>query len=289
MNRKTRYILLLLMVRTVFSFSQNQTMNNTTKEIMLQGKETIIAYAFTIIKERMPELEINPEDYEIRVWANKTEALVKFRRLINYYPINKQESRINDFSVNILTQETDIWSVDDFHTLTKQDLENIKFVKKHYGLPPTNEFEISIYEHEDHFSINVDNEVAFGRYFIYKITGKQSPSIQSSYIPMPPSTSEEINEDPLKEILDSTTQNEILNIITITVVDKIKQLGRDAIIELAQQELTKKNINIDPNDYRIRVIANSTTIFVSFHIPIKYLPLNSIFYGDIGVNIIEKN
>ena len=92
---------MLLMVRTVFSFSQNQTMNNTTKEIMLQGKETIIAYAFTIIKERMPELEINPEDYEIRVWANKTEALVKFRRLINYYPINKQESRINDFSVNI--------------------------------------------------------------------------------------------------------------------------------------------------------------------------------------------
>jgi len=105
---------------------------------------------------------------------------------------------------------------------------------------------------------------------------------------MPPSTSEEINEDPLKEILDSTTQNEILNIITITVVDKIKQLGRDGIIKLAIQELAKNNINIDPNNYKIRVMANKTTIFVSFHIPIKYLPLNSQFYGDIGVNIIEK-
>ncbi len=218
MNKKIGYILLFLTLKTTLSFSQNQTMDNTTKQIILKGKKTIVAHAFTIIKEKVPTLEINSKDYEITVWANKKEALVKFRRRIKYYPKNKQERIVYDFSVNIITQKTDIWSIDDFYTPTKQDLKNIEFVKKHAPLPSSDQFEIRINETKDQFQISCTNKVAFGKYFIDKQTGKELPSIQGSYIPMPkPNTtlSVEIDKDTLKEIFDSTTTKEILDIISI--------------------------------------------------------------------------
>jgi hypothetical protein len=214
MNKKIGYILLFLILKTIFSFSQNQIMNNDTKEIILQGKDAIIAYAFTIIKEKMPTLEVNPKNYEITVWANKKEALVKFRRRIKYYPKNNPEGITYDFSVNIITQEIDIWSIDDFFIPTKQDLKNIEFVKKHAPLPSSDQFEISIRETKDQFQISCTNKVAFGKYFIDKQTGKELPSIQGSYIPAPKPLSKKIEKDPLKEIFDSTTHDQILDIIS---------------------------------------------------------------------------
>ncbi len=218
MNKKIGYILLFLILKTTLSFSQNQTMDSTTKQIILQGKKAIVAYAFTILKEKAPTLKINPKDYEITVWANKTNTFVKFRRRIKYYPKNKQEKVVYDFSVNIITQETGIWSIDDFYTPTKQDLKNIEFVKKHAPLPSSDQFEIRISETKDQFQISCTNKVAFGKYFIDKQTGKELPSIQGSYIPMPKpnaTLSGEIEEDPLKEIFDTTTTSEILDIISI--------------------------------------------------------------------------
>ena len=198
MNKKLGNILFFLILKTILSFSQNKTMDNTIKEKILQGKEAMISYAFTIIKEKVPTLDINPKDYEITVWVNKKEALVKFRRRIKYYPKKKQEGIIYDFSVNIITQETDIWSIDDFYKPTKQDIKNIEFVKKHAPLPSSDQFEIRISETKDQFQISCTNKVAFGKYFIDKQTGKELPSIQGSYTPMPsPNTtlSGEIDED----------------------------------------------------------------------------------------------
>lgn len=218
MSKKIGCILLFLIFKTTLSFSQNQTMNNETKEIILQGKGAVIDYAFIIIKEKVPSLKINLEDYKVTVWANKKEVLVKFRRRIKYYPKNKPDRIDYDFSVNIIAQETDIWSIDDFYVPTKQDLKNIEFVKKHAPLPSSDQFEIRISETKDQFQISCTNKVAFGKYFIDKQTGKELPSIQGSYTPMPsPNTtlSGEIDEDQLKEIFDSSTRDEILDIITI--------------------------------------------------------------------------
>jgi len=220
MNRKIGYILFIVL-KTTISFSQHQTMDSKTKEIILQGKDAIIANALDIIKEKTPLLDINPKDYKITVWANKKEVLVKFRRRIKYYPLNKQERVVYDFSVNIITQEIDIWSIDDFYTPTKQDLKNIEFVKTHAPLPSSDQFEIRISETKDQFQISCTNKVAFGKYFVDKKTGKELPSIQGSYTPMPPPNSTlsgEIDEDPLKEILHSTTTDEILDIITAKVL-----------------------------------------------------------------------
>jgi len=271
MNRKISYILLFLIVKTTFSFSQNQAMDNNITEIMALGKGAIIAYAFDVIEKKMPSLEINPQDFEIKVWANKTKALVKFRRLIKYYPQNKKDGIDHDFTVDIITRENDIWSIDDFYVPTKQDLKNIKFVKEHFGLPSTNEFEISIYEGEDQFNINLDNKVAFGRYFIDKHTGKEHPGIQSSYIPMPSPISEEINRDPLKEIYESTTTAEILNIITTKT---LANSNMDNFIEitdiLSAQEFEKIKTFIlkkgDGRTYRNMDNYNPHYHFDDFHV-----------------------
>ncbi len=283
-------IIILILLKTTCSFSQNQTMDNNTKQIILKGKKAIIAYTFTIIKEKVPTLEINPKDYEITVWANKTEAIVEFRRLIRYNPLNSGHLRY-DITVNLINERVYPFEnrpEDSFYVPTKEEFVKIEFVKKYGGIPIKG-FDVGVREEKDSYWIGYSNKSNHGGFSIDKITGERSDELQGhmtisphvvSPLMLPPQTKNQpINKDPLKEIFD---------IITITDVEKVKQLGRDAIIDFAQQELIKNNINIDPNNYKIRVMANSTTVFVSFHTPITYLPLNSQFYGDIGINIIEK-
>lgn len=68
-------------------------------------------------------------------------------------------------------------------------------------------------------------------------------------------------------------------------VNRIKQLGNDSIIQLAKDLITK---NIELIDCNIKVTANKTSVFVSFYVPIKYLPWNTVVYDKVGVEIIEK-
>lgn len=57
-------------------------------------------------------------------------------------------------------------------------------------------------------------------------------------------------------------------------VEKIKKSGRDSIIKLAIKQL---NEDIDVSDIMIQVKANKTSVIVSFHSPIVYVPLNTVF------------
>jgi len=68
-------------------------------------------------------------------------------------------------------------------------------------------------------------------------------------------------------------------------IEKIKQLGKDSIVQIALQLIKQK---IDVNNFKVKVMSNSTSVFVSFYKPIKYVPLKSIFYYEVGVNITEK-
>lgn len=181
-------------------------MINKTKKIKALGKSKIIELAFNLIESKFPGLKIIPEDFEITVWANSKEVIVKFRRRVRYYPMNKKEQDFTyDLSVNLISKEIDpieSWGIDEFYIPTEDDLKNIKFVKESYGFPQQG-FNISIYENEDSYHISVTNEVAYGKYYIDKITGKETiGSIQGSYIPKPfPDIAEgEIDKDPLIEI-----------------------------------------------------------------------------------------
>jgi len=211
MNRKSVYILLLLIIKATFSFSQNQTMDNTTKEIMLQGKEAIVMYAFTIIKEKMPELDINPEDYEIKVWANKSQAIVIFKRLIEYIPFEESRDLKFDITVDLIQKDLE---EDYFHTFfipSKAEVKKINFVKEHVTF--SSDFDYSIQEYKDRYWINYENESIYGGYFINNITGEKSAELHGHYESEPTPENPFVENDPLKEIFNSTSKDEILNII----------------------------------------------------------------------------
>jgi len=70
----------------------------------------------------------------------------------------------------------------------------------------------------------------------------------------------------------------------IKKVEKLKKRGRDSIIKIALEKIDE---TICLNDYIIRVKANKTSVVVSFHIPVVYIPMNSVYYYDFGLDLIE--
>tara|TARA_R110000868_G_scaffold45958_5_gene152202 strand:+ start:10259 stop:10819 length:561 start_codon:yes stop_codon:yes gene_type:complete len=69
-------------------------------------------------------------------------------------------------------------------------------------------------------------------------------------------------------------------------VEEIIVLGKDSIVQLAL-ELIDENLETQ-NFSKIKVMTNGKTVYVSFLNPIKYLPMDSVFYFDYGVNLLEE-
>ncbi|WP_308992583.1 hypothetical protein QLS71_013400 [Mariniflexile litorale] len=69
-------------------------------------------------------------------------------------------------------------------------------------------------------------------------------------------------------------------------VEDIIVLGKDSIVQLAL-ELIDEKVEVH-NFSKIKVMTDGRTVYVSFMNTIKYLPMNSVFYFDVGVNLIEK-
>lgn len=68
-------------------------------------------------------------------------------------------------------------------------------------------------------------------------------------------------------------------------VEKTKELGRDSIVQLALNLLDK---SFQIQNYEIKVLANKTSVVVSFFIPIKYVPNKSEYFYDAYVDITES-
>ncbi|MDW7692205.1 hypothetical protein R9C00_14310 [Flammeovirgaceae bacterium SG7u.111] len=69
-------------------------------------------------------------------------------------------------------------------------------------------------------------------------------------------------------------------------VEDIIRLGKDSIVQLALN-LIDERIDVQ-NFSKIKVMTDGKKVYVSFMNPIKYLPINSAFYFDIGVDLSEK-
>ncbi len=207
MIRNQKFIILILafITNSGLLFSQNKNMSNTYKKTRELGKDSIIQMAYSIVDKKFPAIKVIPSDFEITAWANKSTILVKFRRLIRYIPDGKEEGDfIYDFSVDVINNEIspfDSWGADTFYVPSELDTENIEFVIKAFNLP-VDGFINSVYENPDKYVIDLNNEVAFGRYYIDKVTGKEAEnSFQGSYVPKPaPDFPGEIDKDPLIEL-----------------------------------------------------------------------------------------
>ncbi len=69
-------------------------------------------------------------------------------------------------------------------------------------------------------------------------------------------------------------------------VEEIILLGKDSIVQLALK-LIDERAGVQ-NFTKIKVMTNGSEVYVSFTNPIKYLPIKSVFYFDLGVNLLEK-
>ncbi len=179
------------------------TKTEDLKKTRALEKNKLIQQANKLIASKYSEFIFDPKLYEITTWANSKKTIVKYRRIIRFTPLNKKGENLKyDFDINLIDKRIspfDFWTFDRFYIPTTKDQEKINFVIEAFGLPRFG-FNNTILEEHDMYSIYIDNEVAFGQYFIDKITGKECMgSIEGSYAPMP-DFPELINPDPLIEI-----------------------------------------------------------------------------------------
>lgn len=184
MRRLYQFLLISLLLGSCFRIYA-QTMQTKIENITSLGREKVIEMAYSLIEVKHPNLELLPEDYEISVWANSEDITVEFRRLMKYFPKEynsrdkKYYSLIYDVSVNLLTQHIkpfdDSFSFGRFHIPSAEEQQIIDFVKKHTGLPisqnDSNDYDI--HDKENYYDFYIRLNGSFTNYKIDKITGEQ--------------------------------------------------------------------------------------------------------------------
>lgn len=184
--------------------AQSSTMKNTNvKEILSQGKDSLVLLAREKIREKAPEININFNDYEASVWANQSEVVVKFSRLIRYV-MPGNNFYYYDLSVNLVTGEVTPFDCilyrDNFFMPTPDQQKVIDYLKVKFDLP-VKHMENSVSEEEEYYHLSLTSKTSFCHILIHKITGEQSEPLEGSYL-MPeviPEVEEE--EDALKEVV----------------------------------------------------------------------------------------
>ncbi len=179
-------------------------MTPTASNISELKKDSLILLAHQILSDKYPSFKFDSKEYEITAWSNNEKTLVKFRRIIRFTPLVKRDDNLDfDFEVDLTNRHTsfDTWGMDKFYIPTTEEQEKINFVIASFGLPRFG-FNNSIVEDPDMYRITTSNKVAFGKYFIDKITGKECMgSIEGSYARKPDFPGL-VNPDPLIEIKD---------------------------------------------------------------------------------------
>ncbi|MGL1887695.1 MAG: hypothetical protein OCD76_14355 [Reichenbachiella sp.] len=195
-----------------FSYDQSIGVFITKTEDLIRqkialGKIQLIDEANSFVGYKYPGFTFSTIEYEITTWANSKRVVVKYRRLIRFTPLGKENENLDyDFEVDLTNQNTsfDTWGMDKFYIPTTEEQEKINFVMNAFGLPLSG-FDNSIIEEADSYRINIDSEASFGRYVIDKTTGNECEgSIQGSYEPMPDDILDDLPRfpDPLIEIVD---------------------------------------------------------------------------------------
>ncbi len=191
-----------------FSFGQSIDVEiaknqDLVKKTMPLNKTQLIDQANKIIASKYPMFVFDPDQYDVTAWRNSEKTVVNYRRIISFKPLDKKDENLRyDFEVNLTNQKVspfDLWGFDKFYFPTVEEQVKINFVIKAFGLPRPG-FNNSIVEDLDMYTIYLENDVAFGQYFIDKVTGKERMgSIEGSYEKMPEDP-ELIDKDPLIEI-----------------------------------------------------------------------------------------
>ena len=194
---------LFILFTLIFSLSSYAQKEDLTSKTMPLNKKQLINQANKIIASKYPEFSFDSELYEITAWKNSEETIVKYRRIIRFIPLDKKNENLNyDFEVNLTYQEIapfDLFGFSKFYLPTTAEQVKIDFVAKKFGLPRLG-FNNIITEDHDMYIIEVNNEVAFGKYFIDKITGNEHMGPLEGTYTQRHAFTEFVDKDPLTEI-----------------------------------------------------------------------------------------
>lgn len=180
-----------------------QNMDNNTLDATNLQKEALILMANEAIELKYPDFKFDKSEYAITAWANSEITIVKYRRIIQFTPLDKKDDNLRyDFEVDLTNTSIspfDTWGMERFYIPTSKEQAKIDFVIDAFGLNRFG-FNNSIVESADMYCIHISNKAAFGKYFLDKETGKECMgSIESSYS-QEPCIPGLVNPDPLVEI-----------------------------------------------------------------------------------------
>ncbi|MDW5289474.1 hypothetical protein [Formosa sp. PL04] len=268
-------------------------MNYTPKDLKTKNKDELIQIAKDLLKEKYPEVILNPNDYEIKVWKtrhSKTEII--FKRAIRYVS-NKAEAFDYDITINLDTKEIIPFDNQElpFYVASKEGEQTISALKESGLLPKNNQpdIEYTITENEEYYLIScfdnlhhIDKNV-FGntehpflsKTLINKQTGEtlffkgSNPFYYLHQI-----SCKHYYEDDLYTILKAENTS-----------DK-----NDEITKIATSILKEKypDLELNPNDFEIVILGNYKDIIVKYRRFIRFNKRNEKHVFDLAVNIITK-
>ncbi|WP_038529383.1 hypothetical protein [Formosa agariphila] len=130
--------------------------------------DAIINMAVSILKEKQPELNLNPNDYDIMILGNYKDLIVKYRRFIRFNTSDKET--VFDLAVNIITKEISPFNTPEiaFYTPTSSNNKAIKTLQKLLPLEQSEHIEHTVSENDNYFFVTSIYESVTKHYFISK-------------------------------------------------------------------------------------------------------------------------
>lgn len=278
---------------SLLNYAQNNPMNYTQKDLETKSKAELVEIALQIIKEKHPEIIVQPSDFDSRVWENEYgDVCVIFRRAIRY--VSKEEKPTNyDITVTLISKK--ITPLDDdktsFYEPSKKEEISIAELKKK-GLLPNEiipDIEYTITENDDYYLISCFNDLYhldrkfsadtespyLSKSLIHKKTGKtlffKGPN---AFYFLTQKSAKHYYQDNLYSILNEEN-----------VTNKSNK-----IVETAYSILKSKqpNLKINPKDFEITILGNYKDIIVKYRRYIRFKKNNEEKIFDLAVNIITK-
>ncbi|HEX8016262.1 MAG TPA: hypothetical protein VF465_13595 [Flavobacterium sp.] len=160
-------------------------MKYTLEELKSKPKQELIDISLDILQEKQPLLIINPEDFEIVVFANNQDIIAEWKRKITYVPMKDRIKGIYqyDLSVSILTNDisktffsglTDRNHLDQDSAFipSEEDTKIIEIVENEYNLKDK-KGQVYVVERENEYNIIYIDEFFRSDQIIEKKTYKK--------------------------------------------------------------------------------------------------------------------
>jgi hypothetical protein len=189
MKIRKRCVAIILVFNVIVVIAQHKKANMNMDELQNKKKEDLVQMAFNLIIKEQPNVTFDVRDFEITAWKNNRGVLVKFRRIIKFFPLKMATDQAIDFDITVNLTNDKILPFDNiistaFYVPTETDLKSLLFIKEKFGFFSSN-FENTIREGENDYFIDCENEFSYGKYILNKKTGELGPALQGSYMPVP--------------------------------------------------------------------------------------------------------